>query len=121
MTSVGIVGASGFIGAELLRLAATHPQLDVRYATGDSQAGTRAAEVYPALAAAYGDLAFEKYDAEAYAGLDLVFLALPHGASQEIVPEDQIFPPQQSEEDAQEEGAAEMAGSQSVATATALR
>jgi N-acetyl-gamma-glutamyl-phosphate reductase len=87
MTSVGIVGASGFIGAELLRLAATHPQLGVRYATGDSQAGTRAAEVYPALAAAYGDLAFEKYDAEACAGLDLVFLALPHGASQEIVPE----------------------------------
>ena len=41
--------------------------------------------------------------------------------SQEILPEDQIFPPEQSEEDAQEEGAAEMAGSQTVATATALR
>ena len=41
--------------------------------------------------------------------------------SQEILPEEQVFPPQQSEEDAQEEGAAEMAGSQSVATATALR
>jgi N-acetyl-gamma-glutamyl-phosphate reductase len=87
MTSVGIVGASGFIGAELLRLAATHPQLDVRYATGDSQAGTRAADVHPALAAAYPSLAFEKYDAACCTGLDLVFLALPHGASQEIVPE----------------------------------
>src|SRR5262245_42522379 len=87
MTSVGIIGASGFIGAELLRLAATHPQLDVGYATGDSQAGTRAADVYPALAAAYPSLAFEKYDADACAGLDLVFLALPHGASQAIVPE----------------------------------
>jgi len=87
MTSVGILGASGFSGAELLRLAATHPQLDVRYATGDSQAGTRAAEVYPALAAAYGELAFEKYEADACDGLDLVFLALPHGASQAIVPE----------------------------------
>jgi Lon-like protease len=41
--------------------------------------------------------------------------------SQEILPEEQVFPPQQSEKDAQEEGAAEMAGSQSVATATALR
>jgi len=41
--------------------------------------------------------------------------------SHEILPEEQVFPPQQSEEDAQEEGAAEMAGSQSVATATALR
>jgi len=87
MTSVGILGASGFSGAELLRLAASHPQLDVRYATGDSQAGTRAAEVYPALAAAYGELAFEKYEADACDGLDLVFLALPHGASQAIVPE----------------------------------
>jgi len=87
MTSVGIIGASGFIGAELLRLAATHPQLDVRYATGDSQAGTRAADVYPALAAAYPSLVFEKYEVEACAGLDLVFLALPHGASQALVPE----------------------------------
>jgi len=41
--------------------------------------------------------------------------------SQEILPEEQVFPPQQSEKDAQQEGAAEMAGSQSVATATALR
>jgi len=41
--------------------------------------------------------------------------------TQEILPVDQVFPPQQSEQDAQEEGAAEMAGSQSVATATALR
>lgn len=41
--------------------------------------------------------------------------------SQEVLPEDQIFPPQQTEKDAKEEGAAEMAGSQSVATATALR
>jgi PDZ domain-containing protein len=41
--------------------------------------------------------------------------------SREILPEEQVFPPQQSEEDAKEEGAAEMAGSQSVATATALR
>ena len=41
--------------------------------------------------------------------------------SREILPVDQVFPPQQSEKDAQEEGAAEMAGSQSVATATALR
>jgi PDZ domain-containing protein len=43
------------------------------------------------------------------------------GGSQEILPEAQVFPPEQSEQDAQEEGAAEMAGSQSVATAIALR
>jgi N-acetyl-gamma-glutamyl-phosphate reductase len=87
MPQVGIIGASGFTGAELLRLAAQHPDLDVRVATGDTQAGTRVAELYPSLAAAYPDLVFEVYDPAAVAGLDLVFLGLPHGASQAIVPE----------------------------------
>ncbi|HEX6424804.1 MAG TPA: N-acetyl-gamma-glutamyl-phosphate reductase [Acidimicrobiales bacterium] len=87
MTSVGIIGASGFTGAELLRLCAQHPELAVRVATGDSQAGTPVAELYPSLAAAYGGLRFEKFDADRCDGLDLVFLGLPHGASQAIVPE----------------------------------
>jgi N-acetyl-gamma-glutamyl-phosphate reductase len=87
VTSVGIIGASGFTGAELLRLCAQHPQLDVRLATGDSQAGTRVADLYPSLAAGYGGLTFEKFDADRCDGLDLVFLGLPHGASQEVVPE----------------------------------
>ena len=87
MTSVGIIGASGFTGAELLRLCAQHPQHDVRLATGDTQAGSRVADLYPNLAGGYPDLAFEKYDADACDGLDLVFLGLPHGASQDVVPE----------------------------------
>jgi len=87
MADVGIIGASGFTGAELLRLCAQHPELDVRVATGDTQAGTRLAELYPSLGAAYGDLAFATYDPGALDGLDLVFLGLPHGASQAIVPE----------------------------------
>lgn len=87
MRQVGIIGASGFTGAELLRLLAQHPELEVRLATGDTQAGTRVAELYPSLGAAYPDLVFVPYDAAGVAGLDLVFLALPHGASQAIVPE----------------------------------
>jgi N-acetyl-gamma-glutamyl-phosphate reductase len=87
VTSVGIIGASGFTGAELLRLCAAHPDLDVRVATGDSQAGSRVADLYPSLAAGYGDLTFEKFDAERCDGLDLVFLGLPHGASQDVVPD----------------------------------
>ena len=87
MVAVGIVGASGFTGAELLRLAAQHPDLDVRLATGDTQAGSPVAGLYPSLAAAYPELAFRPYDAAEAAGLDLVFLGLPHGASQAIVPE----------------------------------
>jgi N-acetyl-gamma-glutamyl-phosphate reductase len=85
VTSVGIVGGSGFTGAELLRLCAGHPSLDVKVATGDSQAGANVASLYPSLVGAYGDLAYERYDAGLVDGLDLVFLGLPHGASQEIV------------------------------------
>jgi N-acetyl-gamma-glutamyl-phosphate reductase len=83
--SAGIIGASGFTGAELLRLCAQHPHLDVRVATGESQAGTRVAELYPSLAGAYGQMTFASFDPAACDGLDLVFLGLPHGASQDLV------------------------------------
>lgn len=87
MHGVGIVGASGFTGAELLRLCAAHPGLEVRVATGDTQAGTAVGSLYPSLSAAYPDLAFTTFDADACAGLDVVFLGLPHGASQAVVPQ----------------------------------
>ncbi|HWM22346.1 MAG TPA: N-acetyl-gamma-glutamyl-phosphate reductase [Ilumatobacteraceae bacterium] len=87
MVTVGIIGASGYTGAELLRLAAQHPDFDVVYATGDSQAGTAAAALYPSLAAAYPDLVFEAFDVGRAQGLDLVFLGLPHEASMALAPE----------------------------------
>lgn len=87
-TRVGIIGASGFTGAELLRLIAGHPDLELVVATGDSQAGTRVADLYPSLATAYPDLAFVPASPSLADDhqLDLVFLGLPHGTSQEIVP-----------------------------------
>ncbi len=84
---VGIVGASGYTGAELLRLCAQHPNVDVVYATGDTKAGTPAAELYPALAVAYPDLVFESFDAGRCVKLDAVFLGLPHEASMAMAPE----------------------------------
>jgi N-acetyl-gamma-glutamyl-phosphate reductase len=87
VSAVGVVGASGYAGFELLRLLAGHPNLDVRYATGDSTAGELAADAYPALAAAYPDLRFETYDPAVAADLDLVFCALPNGPAQQIVPD----------------------------------
>ncbi|MFW2336438.1 N-acetyl-gamma-glutamyl-phosphate reductase [Ilumatobacter sp.] len=87
MVEVGIIGASGFTGAELLRIAAQHPEFDVVYATGDSQAGVRAAELYPNLAARYPDLVFDSFDLERARGLDVVFLGLPHSASMAMAPE----------------------------------
>jgi N-acetyl-gamma-glutamyl-phosphate reductase len=83
----GIVGASGFTGAELLRLLHGHPAIDVVVATGDSQAGTAAAELYPGLAAAYPDLVYEPYGLDQLDGLDVVFLCLPHGTSQDVAAE----------------------------------
>jgi len=87
MRRVGIFGASGYTGVELLRLLAGHPEFEVALATADSNAGTTAAALYPSVAAAYPDLVFAEADPELAEGLDLVFLALPHGASQGLVPE----------------------------------
>lgn len=87
MVAVGIVGASGYTGAELLRIAAQHPDFEVLVATGDSMAGRRAGDLYPSLQVAYPDLVFGEFDPATIEGLDLVFLGLPHGASMELAPQ----------------------------------
>ncbi|MGE0180384.1 MAG: N-acetyl-gamma-glutamyl-phosphate reductase [Sphingomonas sp.] len=87
MIDVAILGASGFVGAELLRLCAQHPGLRPSRLFGDSQAGMRLADVHPHLAPAYPDLRIEQYDAGALDGAGLVLVALPHGHSQRIAPE----------------------------------
>ena len=87
MISVGILGASGFVGAELLRICAAHSEFEVVYATGDSQAGSLASSLYPSLTTAYPNLVFDEYSLEKTLKCDVVFLALPHEASLQIVPE----------------------------------
>ena len=87
MLKAGILGASGFVGAELLRLLAAHPSISATRFFGDSRAGTTLAEVHPHLAHAYGDKRFETYGPGTLDGLDLVFAALPHGHSQDIAAE----------------------------------
>lgn len=85
MKRLGIIGGSGFAGAELMRLCSQHPEFDVVFASSESQAGSAVAELYPSLAAAYPDMSLEPWEAIP-PGLDIVFLALPSGASQAIVP-----------------------------------
>jgi len=87
MVTVGIIGASGYTGAELLRLCAQHAEVEVVCATGDSQAGTLASVLYPSLAAAYPNLVFEEFSAARFEGLDAVFLGVPHEAALEIAPQ----------------------------------
>ncbi|HEY2215425.1 MAG TPA: N-acetyl-gamma-glutamyl-phosphate reductase [Acidimicrobiales bacterium] len=82
----GIIGGSGYTGAELLRLLAGHPEIEVATVTAHTHAGQVVGEHTPSLAAAYPGLRYEAASPEAMHGLDLVFCALPHGESQKIVP-----------------------------------
>jgi N-acetyl-gamma-glutamyl-phosphate reductase len=82
--TVGILGASGYAGAELLRLLARHPDLQVAWASGESAAGQPLAARYPGLAAAHGDLSFCTAREGLDKGADVLFMALPHGESATI-------------------------------------
>src|SRR4051812_30177886 len=83
-TSVAILGASGFVGAELLRLCAGHEHLMPARLFGDSQAGVALDDVHPHLALAYPGMKIERFVPEALDGIGLVFAALPHGQSQDV-------------------------------------
>lgn len=84
---IGVIGASGFAGSELVRLAAAHAGVEIAWQTADSQAGTAVADLYPALAARYPDERYVGYDPALLDGVDVAVLGLPHGASQALVPE----------------------------------
>jgi N-acetyl-gamma-glutamyl-phosphate reductase len=87
MIRTAILGASGFVGAELLRLIAAHPALVPARLFGDSQAGQTLDAVHPQLALAFPGMTIERFSPEALDGVDLVFAALPHGHSQRLAHE----------------------------------
>jgi N-acetyl-gamma-glutamyl-phosphate reductase len=81
---IAILGASGYTGAELVRLIATHPAMEIVALSADRKAGRSMAEVYPHLR--HLDLprlvTIEEID---FTGVDLAFCALPHATTQEVV------------------------------------
>jgi len=83
---IGILGASGYTGAELVRLLIRHPHVDIVLLTADRRAGKPMADVFPQFAPfALPPLkALDEVDWPAL-GLDLVFCALPHGATQKVI------------------------------------
>ena len=85
MIRTAILGASGYVGGELLRCLAAHPEFAPAKLTGESKAGQALGAVHPHLAAAYPDASVERFDGD-LSGIDLVFAALPHGKSQEVAP-----------------------------------
>ncbi len=86
MIKVGIVGATGYTGAELLRILCDHPQVQVTAITSRGDAGVKVAELYPGLRGRV-DLAFVEPSAQALRGCDAVFFATPHCVAMETVPE----------------------------------
>jgi N-acetyl-gamma-glutamyl-phosphate reductase len=86
---VGVAGASGYAGGELLRLLAGHPDLELAAVTADSSAGKTVGELHPNLTGAQqvARLALQPHGPDALAACDLVFLALPAGKSAPLAQE----------------------------------
>jgi N-acetyl-gamma-glutamyl-phosphate reductase len=81
---IAILGASGYTGAELVRLIATHPGMEIVALTADRKAGLAMADVFPHLR--HLDLPRLATIAEVdFSGVDLAFCALPHATTQEVI------------------------------------
>ena len=80
---VAIVGASGYVGGELLRMLASHPMVEVKTLTANTNVGQKISAIHPHLAT-FADQAFVETNRENLENHDVVFLALPHTKSSEI-------------------------------------
>ncbi|MGO1940828.1 MAG: N-acetyl-gamma-glutamyl-phosphate reductase [Yaniella sp.] len=83
---VAVSGASGYAGGEVLRLLASHPEVEIGSITAHSNAGQKLGGLQPHLHA-LADRVLEPTEVEVLRGHDVVFLALPHGASADIAAE----------------------------------
>src|SRR5487761_312278 len=83
---IGILGASGYTGAELVRLLLRHPRVEIAMLTADRRAGKTMAEVFPQFAP-YALPTLSSVDGADWKalGLDLAFCALPHGTTQKVI------------------------------------
>ena len=81
---IGLVGASGYAGGELLRLLATHPHFEVSAITAHSNAGEQVTSVHPQLQS-YAGKKFSAFTPSDFTACDLIFLALPHGESAKVI------------------------------------
>ncbi len=77
MLTIGIYGATGYTGYELVRILTAHPQVEIRWATSESYAGQRLSDVFPCPY----DLPLVRMEEATLDEVELVFACLPHGAS----------------------------------------
>jgi len=85
MLTVGVVGGTGYTGAELLRLLVTHPQVELKYITSRSEAGNKVADMFPNLRG-FIEICFTEPDVETLSECDVVFFATPNGTAMKMVP-----------------------------------
>ncbi|MEQ8923284.1 MAG: N-acetyl-gamma-glutamyl-phosphate reductase [Roseovarius confluentis] len=84
--NIAILGASGYTGAELVRLISTHPSFRIVALSGDRKAGQPMSEVFPHLR--HMDLPdLSRIEDIDFSGVDLAFCALPHATSQAVIPD----------------------------------
>ncbi len=81
---IGVIGASGYAGGELLRLLAIHPHFEVVAITAHSNAGESITSIHPQLHS-YGNRKFTAFSPQDFTICDLIFLALPHGESAKVI------------------------------------
>ena len=86
MLAVGVVGGTGYTGAELLRLLVTHPQVELQCVTSRSESGMAVAELFPNLRG-FTDICFTEPAVDTLAKCDVVFFATPNGTAMKMVPE----------------------------------
>jgi N-acetyl-gamma-glutamyl-phosphate reductase len=86
MIKVGIVGATGYTGVELLRLLANHPEVSIECITSRGEAGKLVSDLFPNLRS-HLDQHFSQPDVAQLALCDVVFFATPHCVAMEMVPE----------------------------------
>lgn len=87
MIKAGIVGATGYAGEELVRILSVHPEVEIEAVISKSFAGTPLSELYPTLRGVVDKVCEEVDVKKLSASCDVVFTALPHGASAKLVSE----------------------------------
>ncbi|HOJ77364.1 MAG TPA: N-acetyl-gamma-glutamyl-phosphate reductase [Bacillota bacterium] len=86
MVKIGIIGATGYTGGELIRILAGHPEAEITAITSRSNDGKKLEEIYPNFTGWDGPTFSGSDSPDAVAGCDVVFLAVPHGVAMNLAP-----------------------------------
>ena len=81
--TIGVIGASGYTGSDLIRLLLTHPKVNLKYVSANNHAGQRINEIFPYLNGKV-DLLLEKWENINWSNVDVIFSCLPHGIFHEV-------------------------------------